>query len=272
MKDLENRNPIIRLKKGVSGSGVDRWLKQLQVNDVTANHLRDAEALSSIIQLVTGINENALGQYSKGRRSAEQTKAVNSGAASRLKMQAGLVHAQSFGPLGEDLLSNLRDGLDEEQLIRVLGLQTIQPTTPYAVNANDFKQFLMISKADLVGTYDFDILDNTMSSEKGYFAQSLQEILMVLISNPQAAAIFGFDAKAIMQEIAELRGIRNPERFNLAPVQQSQMMQASQLTQDPNAQQGLVAPAASAALTNQGAGLPMSGAGGLPDISQLIGT
>lgn len=252
MEDLEQRRPVIRLKKQAARMGVDRFIKQLDVKDVTASHVQDAEMLGQLMQIVTGINENALGQYSQGRRSAEQTRAVNSGAASRLKMFMSLVWTQGLQPLGRDMLSNLRDGLDVSQIVKVTGLQTLQPTSPYAVGAQDFVQFLGVTKADLVGNYDFVILDGTLPSEKGRVASMLQELLMGVLTNPQAAAILGLDAKALLTEIAELNDIRNPERFFLQPPQQQAIMAAAAQSGRPEIADG----AGSAAITAGNAGLP----------------
>lgn len=257
MSDIADRKPVIRLKKGAARSGVDRWVKQIQVSDVTQSHIQDATSLGGIMQVVTGINENALGQYSSGRRSAEQTKAVNSGAASRLKMFAVLIWVQQIAPLGEDMLSNLRDGLDEEQLVKVMGIQSEQPMSQYAVSSRDFQQFLGVTKADLIGNYDFEMLDGTSSTEKGEIAQMLQELLVGLMSNPNAAAMLGLDPRALLTEIAELNGIRNPERFFLQPTQQQQMVQQAQQMNGPSATQA----------GTQSAPMPSQS----PDISQLIG-
>lgn len=256
MSDVNERKSIIRLKKGAARSGVERWIQQLDVKDVTATHVTDAQALGQIMQLVTGINENALGQYSQGRRSAEQTKAVNAGASSRLKMYASLIWVQSLQPLGEDMLSNLRDGLDVEQMVRVLGMQTLQPQSPYAVNARDMQQFLGVTKSDLVGNYDFEMLDGTLPSEKGYTASQLQEILVAILTNPQAAAVLGLDARALMTEIAELQDIRNPERFFMQPAQQQAIMAAAQQVNKPE----MALPAGSAQITSATAGQPQNAA------------
>lgn len=264
MSDLAERRPIIRLKKGARG-GVDRYAKQLQVNDVTQTNITDSQALGQIMQLVTSINDNAQGQYSSGRRSATQTQAANAGAGSRLKMYCSLIWAQGLLPLGQDMLSNLRDGLDDEQIVKLMGQQVQQPISPYAVGQFDVNNFLSQSvsatKADLIGNYDFKVLEGTMPSEKMDIADQLQQLLEALISNPQAAMILGLDAKALLQEIAELRNIRNPEKFNLQAAQFMQMMQASQQAnaQDqPQVAQQLALPAASAASTQATAGQPQS--------------
>lgn len=216
MDDLQNRAPVIRLKKGVSKSGIDRWIKQLQISDVTQGNIRDATSLGELIQLITGINDNALGQYSKGRRSAEQTKAVNAGASGRLKMSAMLHWTNAIEPLGRKLLSNLRDGLDEETFVKVLGLQTTNPINPYQVSMKDMGSFIGVTKDDLVGNYDFEMLEGTLPSDKSAIASMLQDLLSGLMANPEAAAVLGLNPQSMMQEIGELRGIRNPERFAAA--------------------------------------------------------
>lgn len=264
MDDFVNRRSVIRLKKGARG-GVDRYIKQLQINDVTQSNIPDSQALGQIMQLVTSINDNAQGQYSSGRRSATQTQAANAGAGSRLKMYVSLIWAQAFKPLGADMLSNLRDGLDEPQIVKLIGQQVQQPLSPYAVGPYDTNNFLSQSvsatKADLIGNYDFKVLEGTLPSEKLEIADQLQQLLEALISNPQAAMILGLDAKSLLQEIAELRNIRNPEKFNLQAAQYMQMMQASQQANasgNPQLGQQLALPAASAASTQATAGQPQS--------------
>ncbi len=120
MKDLQERKPVIRLKGGAAG-GIDRFIKQLTVQDVTQNHMMDVEVLQKIVQVVTGISENLLGQFHPGRRSATEARNVNSGAVSRLKMIAALIYKSSLEPLAKQMLSNLREGLDEEQMVRLVG-------------------------------------------------------------------------------------------------------------------------------------------------------
>jgi hypothetical protein len=253
MKDLADRNPVIRLKKGMARSGVDRWIKQLTITDVTQNHLKEADILQGLIELVTGINENALGQYSSGRRSATQTQAVNQGGSSRLRMIAHVIYSSCLDPMARNLLSNLRDGLDEPQLVRVMGLQTIQPVSPYAVNSGNFAQFLTVDKSDLIGNYDFDLMDATLPSDKQRLAGIYQEILQECIQNPQGMALFGIDPRALFQEILELNGVKNPERFLLQAQQQQALLQASHLMQqDPQqVMQAAAGPAAMAASSAQ---------------------
>lgn len=230
MEDLDAHGPVIRLKAGAGRNGIDRWIKQLDLHDVTGNHIQDAEFLHELVQVVTGISENALGQFHAGRRSATEAKNVNAGGTMRLKTVAMLVFYGALVPLGRKMLSNLRDGLSVETAIKVVGLDV----------AEEGAQFMQVSKADLQSDFDFEIMDGTLPSEKQYIAQVLQEILLGLMSNPEAAIVLGMDPKALLMEMMELRGVRNPKRFTLNPIKPNGPQGAptgpGNITQLPNVQ------------------------------------
>lgn len=222
MKDLADRHPIIRLSPNAYRGGVDKFISQLNVTDVTARHTEDSQAIQSLMQVVTGINDNALGQFHQGRRSATEARTVNSATASRLKKTAGLLFKTSIKPMGEKMLSNLRDGLDEETYVRVVG-DTADP--------NLLQQFTKVTRANLVGDYDFAMFDGTMPSERGAQAETLQEFLQMLMQAPQLIQILGYDLTSMIKEVLELRGVKSPDRFKTP-----QSIVASQMPMQPQMQ------------------------------------
>ncbi len=183
MDDLEQRRPVIRLTSSASGD-IERSIKQLQLTDVTSNHISDAKFLQEIVQIVTGINDSLLGQFQPGRRSATEHRNVTSGSAARLKACASVLFKVALEPMARQMLSNLQDGLDEEQFVRLVGLQ----------QASQGERFIGVT-------------NNT--------AQALEEVLQMLLQNPNAAILFGLDPKKLLREIMILRGVKNPERFAL---------------------------------------------------------
>jgi len=207
MEDLVDRKPVIRLKQSAAG-GIDRYVKQLDVSDVTSNHLTDVEILQKLVQTVTGITDNMLGQFHQGRRSATEAGQVQNGAFNRLKMVAATVYRTALEPMARQMLSNLRDGLDEKTMVRLVGIEE---------TAESGRLFAKADKSDLVGNFDFEIFDGTLPSEKHFNAQALQEVLAGLMSNPEAAIALQLDPKAILLEMLELRGVRDPKRFTLKP-------------------------------------------------------
>lgn len=261
MDDVSERRPIWRLKPEASRTGVDKWVKQFEVRDVTQNHVTDAKVLQDTVEIVTGINANALGQFNEGRRSATEARNVNSATAARLKMIAQLIFRNALEPMGRKMIANHREYLDDETIVRVTGLST----DPQAM-----QQFLAVTKADLVGSYDFRIFDGTLPSERQFQAQALQDMLEVLLGAPQLIPFLGYDPRLLVKEWLELRGILNPERFEFTAQRQQelQMMQQQMMLQQllakpqaaangRNGSNGSQAPAPSIAVPQRGQGLPV---------------
>jgi hypothetical protein len=207
VQDLIDRKPVIRLKAGMGRTGVENYIKQLDVQDVTTGHVQDAMTFWQFIQICTGINDNALGQYHGGRRSAAEARTVNAGAASRLKTIAQVLWECMFIPLGEKLMCNHQRLLSRDEFARIVGIPKDSPT----IDAR--------YEAFVAAEPNFEFFDGTAPSEKGYIAQSMQELLLGLLANPQTALLLGQEPfRSFIVEIADLRGIRSPERF-LPPLQ-----------------------------------------------------
>ena len=203
MSDLQNRRPVIRLTGAATGD-IDRYIKQLQLQDVTIQHIADVKSLHDILKMVTGINDSLLGEVRPGRRSATENRNTTTGSASRLKTIASVLFRSALEPLGRQMLSNLRDGLDEKTYVKAL--QSKAQATP---------EFIKVNKEDLAGHYDFEVFDGTLPSDRYHIAQAIDELLQGLLGNPQAAVYLGMDPKKLLMESLQLRGVRNPERFTL---------------------------------------------------------
>jgi hypothetical protein len=218
-EDLKKDTPHIRMLPVVAGSDVRRFVFQLQLQDVTTNHIQDVEVLKQIMMEVTSISENGLGQYASGRRSAEEARNVNYNAASRMKVTAMTIYESALEPLFRKMLSNLRDGLDQETYVRVRGV---------ASNPNEYVGF-KATKDQLVGNYDFKVFDATLPSEKGYVAAQIGDMLQAMMSSPEAIPLFGYDPRKLFDKMFELRGVKNLEALKLDPVAAAGMMAAQQL-------------------------------------------
>jgi hypothetical protein len=202
-QDVKERRPYIRLLESAPGD-LDRYIKQLNVIDVTGNHIADVKFLHELIQIVTGINDSLLGQYQPGRRSATEHRNVTTGSAARLKTVVQTIFDTALEPMARQMLSNLRDGLDAPTFVRVLGTK-----------AQQAPEFISITKENLAGNYDFEVFDGTLPSERAQVAQTLNELASSFISNPEAGMQLGYDVRKLINEILLLRGVKNPERFLL---------------------------------------------------------
>jgi hypothetical protein len=221
MNTIESRARVIMLKQGAT-QGVDKYIKQLAVQDTTTRHMDDASTLIQLMQTVTGVNENAMGQYNGGRRSATEARAVIQGASGRMRNLAVLLWQGVLAPLGRQLVLNQRQGLSQEQFIKVVGEE----------RAELYPAFNQpISK--LLGSYDLFVFDSTSPSEKSFLAQSLQELLTIVLTNPVAAAQFNLDPAKMIKEIYELRGIPGLPRFAFDPVERQGLLAAAAQGADP---------------------------------------
>jgi hypothetical protein len=211
---MEGRQPIYFLRKGAPRVGIDKFFMQLKYVDPTTRHFDDADVLMRIMQTVTGVNENSMGQYAPGRRSASENRAANAGAASRMMLHASIVWEDMFTPLGRKMLSNQRQGVTLDTFKRVIG---DAPPTPGIGSIEDLYSRFCPGLPALVGSEDFFVFDGTTASERTYIAQSLQELVIAIFSNPEVMPMLNFDINKLIDEIQFYRGIRNLNRFKLAP-------------------------------------------------------
>lgn len=228
MDDVAARRPVIRLKDGMSRSGVEKWIHQLQLQDVTGGHVQDAKELGDLVQTTTGINDNALGQYHSGRRSALEARNVNSSVAARLKTILSTIYYSGIKPIANQMLQNLREGLEIETFVRLFG--------PFS-DPGQFIEFHKVTSADLVGDYDFELFDGTLPTEKIAMSNTLQELLSVLYQRPDLALLLQLDVRALTFELLRLRNIRHPEQFTLTFEQQRLLMTQMMVQQQAQAPQ-----------------------------------
>jgi hypothetical protein len=204
LDDIKTNSMFIRLTQ--SGVPIDKVLKQLEAYDVTQNHVKDMDVLMQMVQTVTGINENALGQYSSGRRSATEARSVNAGAAARLKMHGQLYWMQCLDPLGRQIVANTRQSRTREAYEMIVGAMS--------VNA-PFDKVIYADPTKIAGGYDFYSYDATLPSDKQFQASQLQEIFSILVQNPQTIQLLGKDPTKLLSHITQLLGIKNIEDYNL---------------------------------------------------------
>jgi hypothetical protein len=213
----------VYLRSGVSRAGVDKWLKQLVMADVTQGHLNDADILGKIMQTVTGVNDNIMGQYNQGRRSAQEARTVLSGAAGRMKLHGALIWDGSCAPIGRMMLTNSRQSLSFGEFQAVIGGDPTELQQRY----EQFKG----TPQEVIRGADFFTFDSTLQSEKGFMAQSLQDLLAAILqSDPTAASRLAreVDPAKIIEEIQYLRGAGNVKRFRYTPEEKVEIQRDQQ--------------------------------------------
>lgn len=226
MSTIKNRSRVILLKKGASRTGVERYLMQLKVQDVTQRHMEDIGQLKTINNEATGVNSNAMGQYHTGRRSATEARVVTQGASGRLKSIAQTIWNACYSPCGMKLLTNLRQGLELDDVIRMAGMEFMKPENQIAL------EVFMAPPEELVKQSDFFIYEGTLQSENSYAAQSLQELFATVVQlGPDGILQTGISPNLLLRKIYELLGIGDLDQFNVARDPQTLQAVVMQLVQ-----------------------------------------
>jgi hypothetical protein len=212
VKSLESRSPYIFLKRNASQTGVDRYIKQFKTEDTTTTTFQDIGSISDLTEKITGLSAQLQGQYSQGRRSATQDRVVAQGASSRGKTTLGAIWDTAFEPLGKQLIINNRQEMDKDTFVRILGRRDwpANPDTQQPYTIDEIFAMFKSTPEDLVQNEDFFVFDGTTPSEKAFLAQSLQELFVTILSNPQVAMAIGAGPEFIKELFAQiylLRGV-----------------------------------------------------------------
>lgn len=226
MESVQKRGRVILLKKGASRSGVDKFIKQLEVRDVTARHMDDVAQIGLMVNSVSGLNDNLSGQYHTGRRSAAESRVVTQGAAARPKNIAQSAWGACLDPFGRKLLLNLRQGLTPELIVKYAGSQWAAPEKQAALAG------FTSTPADLICSCDLFVYEGTLESEKNYLAQQLLELLKEVIAlGPSGLLQLELSPKLLVEKIYELLGVGSLSSFSLAKDPQTLQVIVQQLAQ-----------------------------------------
>ena len=240
MDSIKNRSRIILLKKGASRAGVDKFVKQMEVRDVTARHMEDVAQTGQMINSVSGLNDNLSGTYNSGRRSASESRIVTQGASARPKLIAQSAWNSCLAPLGQKLLVNLRQGLPPELIVKYAGNAWNDPTGQDQKIQSAIIGFTSTIE-DLLCSNDLFAYEGTMESEKNYLAQQLLELFQQLIQlGPTGLLNLQLSPKLLIEKIYELLGVGTLKAYDLAKDPQTLQNLVQQMAQQ-MAQQMLAA-------------------------------
>lgn len=239
MKSLESRSPYIFLKKNASQTGVDRYIKQFQTTDPTANIALESQAIEVMLEKYTGYSNLMQGGTTPGRRSATSDRASIQGAGQRGKTTLGSIWDTAFERLGKQLIANNRQEMDFETFSRIVGKSLpVNPSvapipdpmtgvpTPVKFTIDELYALFHADPIAIATSEDFFVFDASNPSENAFLAQSLQEIWMTIMQNPQVAQVMGYgptQLQALLEDIYTLRGVTQSRLP--APTPQAQMPQ-----------------------------------------------
>jgi hypothetical protein len=205
IQDIKNPSPgkLIRLKRAAYGQDVRTVLQQLEVQDVTTNHIQSMQVFLRMGDILAAINDNLRGiQEEGGRKTATEVRTSGEAGASRLAARARYISAQGMTDLAQMMALNMQQNMTMEFYLKVVGQKGAQNP-------------IMIGPADIAGDFWFPVSDGTLPMDRAQLMETWKEIWMAINQNPMLSQ--QYDQGKIFDYLAELGGAKNIDSFKLAP-------------------------------------------------------
>lgn len=219
MQDLKNPAPgkLIRLKQAAYGQDVRTALAQLQVQDVTANHMTSMQMFLQMGDTLAAVNDNLRGiQDSGGRKTATEVRTSNEAGASRLAARARYISSQGMTDLAEQMSLNIQQFMTMEFFLEVVGQDGMSAPVP-------------ITPEMVAGDFTFPVSDGTLPIDKTAILGVWKDIWTAIVTNPQLGQ--QYNAVGIFEWMAEMGGAKNLANFKvqtqMVPDQQAGEAQAN---------------------------------------------
>lgn len=209
LQDLKNPSPgkIIRLKRAAYGQDVKSVLNQLQVQDVTTNHIQSMQVFLRMGDILAAINDNLRGiQEEGGRKTATEVRTSGEAGASRLAARARYISAQGMTDIAEQMALNLQQKMSMDFYLKVVGQKGMEDP-------------ITIGPQDIAGDFWFPVSDGTLPMDRAQLMETWKELWMAITQNP--LLMQQYDQGKIFEYIAEIGGAKNVSSFRISLAPQS---------------------------------------------------
>lgn len=209
MADLENPEPgkLVRMRKAAWGRGVQNAVEQLNVTDITKNHMQDAMHTIDFIQRTSGGVDSLMGimRSSGERRSATEARDSRMSALSRLAKAAKIASMMTMQNYAYMFASHTQQLMDQETYVNTSGRHQQMLMEEYYVNEKNIK----VTPYDL--NIDYDVLPHDGTVEVGEHLEIWAQLFQILSTQPAIGT--GFDMVRIFKHIARMGGAKNINDF-----------------------------------------------------------
>jgi len=208
MKDVLDPKPgkIIRLKEEMYGQDVRTAITQFQVQDVTQMHMSDAGAVSSLIQRISGVNDNIMGLVnSGGRKTATEVRTSSTFGINRLKTLTEWFSVTGFSDLSQLLLQSTQQLMQQPMKVRLAG-DTL-------MHAGAAQSALTVNPHEIAGFFDFVPVDGTLPVDRFAQVNLWSQMLAQMAQAPQV--LMQYDLGKIFAFVSQLAGLKNINQFRI---------------------------------------------------------
>jgi len=216
LKDILRPGPakIIRMKEDAYGLGMmDKAVKQLQVSDITRNHISDGQNIINLMQRIFSVTDNLMGMPEEVKRTATETTNTMNMATARLR-QVGRIYAiLGVMPWYRSMTFNNQSFLSQGRWFRIVDrIAEELGHDPIAIANRVF-----IKPEDLYGNYDFKYPNLELPSDRIENAKVMREILKEMLQSE--VLMNEFSVGRVFTEALFNLGVTNISEFRSKPLQ-----------------------------------------------------
>jgi hypothetical protein len=220
--DSEEMVKLIRLNQTHWGRGdVQKYVQQLQINDVTQNNVNEVLMLMGLGERLTGVNESMQGIMKKSGERTSATEAKNSfrSSTSRVQKSAKIISMQCHQDIRRMFAYNIQQLMSKDQILRVTGNWQERLLDEYGQGSEEAgQQSMQVTPEDFSGLdINFDIVDYDSASPGEEDREGWVNLVQPLLPNPMALQSLGINGRRVFLHIARQLGARDAADFVLRP-------------------------------------------------------
>lgn len=220
IKDLQTAEPgkLIRMRRPAWGRGVRDAVMQLDVRDVTQQHIGDASWIINWMNNLVGTDESMMGSMRQGgpeRLTKAEFNGTRNAAMTRLEHMAKVVSMQAMQDIAFFFASHTQQLMSQETYVNTVGEWEQRLKSEYGLDIKDSR--MKVNPNDLLIEYDVDYRDGSIPSPDS--AGVWMELFTLIAEHPELNQ--RFDITRIFSKIARANGEKNVQEFyRIVPDQQ----------------------------------------------------
>lgn len=223
--DLTDPKPgkLVRARRAAWGKDIRQAITQLQVNDVTRQHIADSQLIMGLMNQISGADDATMGTLRQGgpeRLSAAEFNGTQSQALGRLHSLAMIVGQQLMQDVGYMFAMHTQQMMQEDLWVSTVGEWQEALLSHYGPQINSER--MRVTPQDL--NIDFDVVVN--SDNHGQNPQFWLQMFDTIARTPDLYALL--DVGRIFRHVATQMGAQDVDSFLRAPMPMQPVMAPTQ--------------------------------------------
>ena len=214
--DLTDPKPgkLVRARRAAWGKDIRGSIQQLQINDVTRQHIADAQLTMGLMNQISGADDAMMGTLRQGgpeRLSAAEFSGTQSQALGRLQSLAMIVGQQLIQDVGYMFAMHTQQMMQEDVWVNTIGAWQDQLLAHYGPQIQNDR--MRVTPQDL--NIDFDIAVNPEG--QGQATQFWVQMFDTIAKTPELYQLI--DVGRVFRYVASQLGAKNVDNFLRTPIQ-----------------------------------------------------